>query len=191
MSIHSNPKPHCRLGLDFGDTIVTANNQAGKALKMSEDPKYLNRQEMPDAITSIARLVSIFTPQDVFIVSRCSLIGEQKIMAWLYYHNFWEQTGVLRENIRFCRERHEKGPICQKLGITHFVDDRLEVLAAMNTVRHRYRLSSVAPDADIPCVGSYYGGTIYKSETGNTEPIFNFKTWPKILGDILETFGEE
>jgi hypothetical protein len=31
--------------------------------------------------------------------------------------------------VLFCRQRHEKAAICRELGLTHFIDDRLEVLS--------------------------------------------------------------
>ena len=41
--------------------------------------------------------------------------------------------------VRFCRQRPEKRDICQELNITHFVDDRPDVLASLKgTVPHRY-----------------------------------------------------
>lgn len=33
--------------------------------------------------------------------------------------------------VRFCRERPQKAPICAELGITHFIDDRADVLEPM------------------------------------------------------------
>ncbi|MDP3770860.1 MAG: hypothetical protein Q8R16_01000, partial [bacterium] len=50
----------------------------------------------------------------------------------------YERTGIGRDHVRFCRERHEKAGICEELGITHFVDDRLEVLGNLTTVGTLY-----------------------------------------------------
>ncbi len=48
-----------------------------------------------------------------------------------------------------CRERPEKAAVCARLGITHFVDDRLDVLTPMRgTVPHLYLFG--APRAGIP-----------------------------------------
>ena len=51
-------------------------------------------------------------------------------------------------------ERRDKAPICERLGITHFVDDRLDVLAYMETVEHRYLLgpppATGLPDWAVP-----------------------------------------
>ncbi|GAA4570717.1 hypothetical protein GCM10023176_29910 [Micromonospora coerulea] len=57
---------------------------------------------------------------------------------WLAHHDFHRRTGIGPERLRFCRTRPEKGPIAARLGLTHFVDDRLEVLGYLDTVGHRY-----------------------------------------------------
>jgi hypothetical protein len=41
--------------------------------------------------------------------------------------------------VRFCRERPDKAVIAAELGLTHFVDDRVDVLEHMvGVVTHRY-----------------------------------------------------
>lgn len=177
-----------RIGFDFGDTIAQARNQSegSSKLRMSKDPDYLNRPAIPGAFESIKKLVELFGPENTFIVSRCSEAGEEKILAWLHRHSFFTATGFLGGHICFCRERHEKGPICAELGITHFVDDRLEVLCAMETVDHRYRLSSEPPDIEIPHLPSP-GFIHYNPTTGNKMPILGAKSWPELLS-YLEDF---
>jgi hypothetical protein len=46
--------------------------------------------------------------------------------------------------MHFCRARADKAPICKSLGVTHFVDDRLEVLGYLSSVPVRYLFQ---PDA--------------------------------------------
>lgn len=175
-------------GTDFGDVITAAHNQGAEKIPMSKDPNYLNRPAIPGAFESIKRLVELFGPDNAYIVSRCSKEGEQKIMSWLYYKSFWEQTGMLRTNVRFCRERREKGPICAELGITHFVDDRFECLVGMNTVPHRYRLSSEPPDIDIPNLGSLEGATLYRKAEGDGI-ILSHPEWQWIAKNIVRYFN--
>jgi hypothetical protein len=51
--------------------------------------------------------------------------------------------------VLFCRQRHEKAAICRELGLTHFIDDRLEVLShLLGTVPHLYLFRSRAGDVD-------------------------------------------
>ena len=53
---------------------------------------------------------------------------QKRSTEWLLHKNFFEATGFKRENVNYCLERHEKAGICLKLGITRFIDDRLDVL---------------------------------------------------------------
>jgi hypothetical protein len=42
------------------------------------------------------------------------------------------------DNVRFCLRRQDKAPICKKYGITHFIDDRLEILSYLTDVPHKF-----------------------------------------------------
>jgi hypothetical protein len=63
---------------------------------------------------------------------------------------FFEKSGVLKENVIFVDTRAEKAGICEKLGISFFVDDSLTVL------RHLIPLSGMKlrilynPQKDVP-----------------------------------------
>ncbi|MEN9614401.1 MAG: hypothetical protein RLZZ347_708 [Candidatus Parcubacteria bacterium] len=173
-----------RLGIDFGGVIIQNGPVCGHPDKISEDPRYLDRPAIPGAFESIAKLVRLFGPQDIFIVSRCSEAGEQKIRNWLYYKSFWEQTRMLRENIRFCRHRHEKGPICKELNIDYFVDDRFECLLGMDSVSHRYRLSNESPDVEMEHLYTRQGIPYYGKKDGPDSPIANCTHWELIREDI-------
>jgi hypothetical protein len=63
---------------------------------------------------------------------------EQKTRLWLDHHRFFEQTGVAAANVRFCRERPQKRDHALALGLTHFIDDRIDVLGHLEgAVAHR------------------------------------------------------
>ncbi|OHV58977.1 hypothetical protein BCD48_05695 [Pseudofrankia sp. BMG5.36] len=74
----------------------------------------------------------------VHVVSKCGPKIAALTRAWLAHHEFFERTGIPPANLHFVRRRPEKAPVCARLGITHFVDDRLDVLVHMTTVPHRY-----------------------------------------------------
>ncbi len=38
------------------------------------------------------------------------------------------------EHVRFCRERPQKLPICAELGITHFIDDHMEIMDVLRPI---------------------------------------------------------
>src|SRR5262249_1758008 len=67
----------------------------------------------------------------VWIVSKCGPRVQQKTRQWFEYHRFFERTGIDPANVRFCLQRPQKAVHCAELGITHFIDDRPDVLEAM------------------------------------------------------------
>jgi hypothetical protein len=118
------------LGLDYGGVIIRE-KQPGV--------EYV-REYMPDAVRVINRLRYDKIFDEIYIVSRVFEGGNIRALEWLDEHDFWA-TGVKRENYHYCYKRHEKAPICAELGITHFVDNRLEVLNYMGTVPNRFCLA--------------------------------------------------
>jgi hypothetical protein len=102
----------------------------------------------PGAFDVIHRLVALFEGR-VWIISKCGESTQRKTLAWLEHNDFYGRTGVRHGNVRFCRERWEKVVDCQELGITHMIDDRLEVHRAIrDVVPHRYLFGP--QDGDVP-----------------------------------------
>ncbi len=131
------------LGVDIGGVIIDRvreeRDTAGRG--------YSDAPPVAGAFEAIARLVARRFGDHVWLVSRCDAPDEPQILEWLTARDFFRATGVAPDRVRFCRERHEKAPICRQLGITHFVDDRLEVLGPMiGAVPHLYLLRSRATD---------------------------------------------
>lgn len=67
----------------------------------------------------------------VWLVSKAGPRIEERTRRWLAHHRFFERTAIPVENIRFCRERHQKADHCVELGLSHFIDDRQDVLQHM------------------------------------------------------------
>ena len=67
----------------------------------------------------------------VWLISKCGPRVQEKTRRWLAHHKFFERTGVHPDHLRFCLERPQKALHCAELGITHFIDDRRDVLEAM------------------------------------------------------------
>jgi hypothetical protein len=102
----------------------------------------------PGAFEVIPRLVALFQGR-VWIISKCGETTQRKTLAWLEHQDFYGRTGVPRGNVRFCRERAEKAVHCRELGITHMIDDRLDVHRAIRgVVAHRYPFGP--QDGEIP-----------------------------------------
>jgi FAD/FMN-containing dehydrogenase len=127
--------------VDFGRVI-----HGGAAEYGLEDTVFLSG-DMTEALRTPAtegafevlpRLVERFAGR-VWIISKCGERTEQKTLRWLDHHRLYERTGLPRGNVRFCRERADKAIHCAELGITHMIDDRLDVHRAIrDIVPNRY-----------------------------------------------------
>jgi hypothetical protein len=125
------------LGVDFGGVIMDHAKQSPKNLFSGSN--YLKAVPVEGVFGALARLNTGPFAANVHMVSRCGELMERKILHWLDYQGFTRLTGIPMRNLHFCRERYEKAPICGKLGVTHFIDDRLEVLGYLaDVVPNRY-----------------------------------------------------
>ena len=139
------------LGIDFGRVI-----QGGPGPDDAPDTSFLG-SGLEEAVKSpatagafevIPRLVALFEGR-VWIISKCGENTQLKTLAWLDHHDFYGRTGVPHGNVRFCRQRTEKVVHCRELGVTHMIDDRLDVHRAIrDVVPHRYLFGP--QDGEVP-----------------------------------------
>ena len=133
--------PETRLGVDIGRVIIDgANHPDGgdTAFFTGDTARLLRTPAVADVFEVLPGLVRDFGAR-VWLVSKCGERVEQRTRQWLWHHDFWARTGILAENLRFCRRRPDKAVHCAELGITHFVDDRPDVHEALaGVVAHRY-----------------------------------------------------
>ncbi len=123
------------LGVDVGGVIIDRVNDKTDTSFFGEN--YLKSKAVPEAFETLSKLMPIFGSK-IYIVSKCGWNIQQKTLRWMAHNDFHIRTGIEVEQVFFCRERREKAPICQNLKLTHFIDDRLEVLSYLQSVRHRY-----------------------------------------------------
>lgn len=108
-------KSNLVLGVDFGGVICARVKTPGES--------YLPMLNCFDVLKRFNALGWV-----IHIVSRADSDQEEIIQDWLLNSNFYTITKVMAWNVHFCQKREEKANICQKLGITDFIDDRAEVL---------------------------------------------------------------
>ena len=138
--------PSLRLGVDIGRVIIDGDGPDTSFIG-GTDADAMRVPPMAGAFAALARLRARFDGL-VWIVSKCGPRIEARSRAWLERQRFFETTGILRHNLRFCRNRRDKTPICEELGIAFFVDDRLDVLVPMaGIVAHRF-LFGVSSSSD-------------------------------------------
>jgi hypothetical protein len=121
-----------RLGVDIGRVIIAGDGPDTSFVGGSEEDA-LRAPAIAGAFEALARLRVRFDGR-VWLVSKCGARVQARTHAWLDHHRFFEETGIERAHLRFCRARHEKAPICGELRITCFIDDRLDVLDALEGI---------------------------------------------------------
>ncbi|MGK5739669.1 hypothetical protein [Micromonospora sp. URMC 103] len=123
-----------RLGVDIGGVIIEpADDDADTSFFGAH---YLRTPQVAGAFEALATLAA--DVDEVHLVSKCGEDTERRTREWLAHHGFHDRTGIPVDRLHFCRTRAAKAPIARRLGLTHFVDDRLEVLGYLETVPHRY-----------------------------------------------------
>jgi hypothetical protein len=142
------------LGLDIGNvliqpskrenTLVDTSFLGGSIQDAKLTPPYLGMFEVAP------ELVAKFSGE-VWLVSKAGPRVQEKTRAWLAHHRFFERTGIKPSRLRFCLERADKALHCAELGITHFVDDRLDVLQYLEPmVPTRVLFGPQRPGTNVP-----------------------------------------
>jgi len=138
-----------RLGIDIGRVIIEGGTKDMKDTTFVDaqgQAEYLNTPEVEGAVESITQLVEMFDG-NVWLISKCYENTQKKTRKWLAKQKFFRTTGVKDHRIIFCLERRQKVGICEDLGITHFIDDRMGCLAPMNgKVRYRFLFGPQDPE---------------------------------------------
>jgi hypothetical protein len=130
-----------RLGVDIGRVIIDGSSHpdGGDTVFFTGGRDQLVRTPaMPGVFEILPPLVDRFGGR-VWLISKCGERTERRTLTWLAHHDFEARTGIPTDHIRFCRQRADKAIHCADLGITHFVDDRPDVLVALDgVVEHRF-----------------------------------------------------
>lgn len=139
-----------RLGIDIGRVIIGGEGRGDTSFFAGDLEDSLRTPEVPGAIETITRLVQAFAGQ-VWLVSKCGPKVQQRTRHWLRDRQFWRRTGVLETNLRFCLERRDKALHCRQCKISHFIDDRTDVLRHLEgVVPHRYLFGPQKPGTGVP-----------------------------------------
>lgn len=140
-----------RLGVDIGRVIISAGTpESGEDtfLTSKSDHEAMSTPPYPGMFDAMVLLSTIFH-SNIWLVSKAGPIMRNKTIRWLHSHRFFDRTGIHPNRVYFCERREEKARICAVLGITHFIDDRLDVLEHMEgVVRYRYLFGPQIHSAD-------------------------------------------
>jgi hypothetical protein len=124
-----------RLGIDIGRVIIAGSSGQGSDTSFFEGgvENALRTPAVAGSFRVIRALVDRFDGR-VWLVSKCGPRVEDRTRQWLAHHDLYGRTGLDPAHVRFCRARPDKAIHCAELGITHFIDDRSDVLRALDGV---------------------------------------------------------
>lgn len=130
-----------KFGVDIGGiTIDRVNNTTDTSFS---GDRYLETHAVPGVFDALHVLNHRKFKGEIYFIPKCGEVVEEKTVHWLEYNQVFRRTCIDPSHIFFCRERKDKAVICKELGITHFVDDRLEVLGYLKgIVPYRFLLNS-------------------------------------------------
>ena len=146
------------LGIDIGMVLIGERNLAVGVDDPAFPAAYLAREEVDGAIDAVARLSRERFGGRVRVVSKRSPRTRPLAIRWLIDRRFFARVGIGIDDVHFCVTREGKNPICRDLGVTHFVDNRLEVLSHLATVPNRYLIN--AEDDEVERFADHLPGVI-------------------------------
>jgi hypothetical protein len=123
------------LGIDVGGVLVDRVAEGSDTSFFGDRP--METPAVEGALEAVADLVELFEYR-VHIVSKAGPKIAEFTRRWLGSRGATGDGAIPLGNVHFVRKRPEKHPICEQLGVTHFIDDRLDVLAHLATVDRRY-----------------------------------------------------
>jgi hypothetical protein len=124
------------LGVDVGGVLIDRVGEGSDTSFFGDRP--LETPAVPLAVETLAALAAGAFAFRVHLVSKAGPKISTRTRAWLEHTGFAAATGIPADHVHFVRNREDKAPVCRRLGVTHFVDDRLSVLSHLTSVEHRY-----------------------------------------------------
>lgn len=121
-----------KVGFDVGNVILQNDTDTPGVDFLERPQSYIE-----GAIETIGRIVGEVTVENAYLLSKSGAAMQQRTLDFFEETDFYGQTGIRPEHAIFCRRRDEKAPIAAELGLSHFVDDRLDILRQMTSVRFK------------------------------------------------------
>ncbi|MEM7156461.1 MAG: hypothetical protein AAF799_26655 [Myxococcota bacterium] len=132
------PGPHLAaprsVGIDIGRVLISpGDGRADTSFLSGSEADAMRTPPSPGAFDVVTALVTHFRGR-AWLVSKCGPRIQERSRRWLAHHRFFERTGMPPSQLRFCRKRGDKAPICAQLGLDAFIDDRPDVLRPMEGI---------------------------------------------------------
>jgi len=107
-------------GLDLGNCIV------GRRQKNEGSFESMPIDGMFDILPKLVKRFS-----NTYIISRVNSEQRERSLLWLEKYDFFNRTGIDKNNLYYCFERRDKALFVKALNIRIFIDDRPNVLTPM------------------------------------------------------------
>jgi len=131
------------LGVDIGRVLAIEDTDTG--VSMLTDA-WLTTPYATGSVDVLTRLNSAGPYAGrIHLVSKCGPKVEERTRIWLKETEFFARTGIDWTHLHFVRDRPEKAAVCRRLGVTHFVDDRISVLVHLDFLTARYLFAPEEP----------------------------------------------
>jgi hypothetical protein len=82
----------------------------------------------------VLRELTALTHGKVWLVSKAGPRIQGLTRRWLEHWRVYETTGLPRDHVRFCLQRRDKATHAVELRLSHFIDDRLDVLGHLRGI---------------------------------------------------------
>ena len=129
-------RPQPVLGVDIGGVIVDRIAENSDTSFFGDRP--MDTPAVDGVFEALTQLGTVFEHR-VHIISKAGPKIAALSREWLRIHGVFEPPiDISESNVWFVNKRPDKAPICARLGVTHFVDDRPDVLQHLANVPHRY-----------------------------------------------------
>lgn len=161
-----------KIGIDIGRVIIASDTDSSNSFF---GDGYLNTPSVSHSLESIKKIVDILSPQNVFLVSKCSTKTEKRTKEWLLFNSFFVETRIHDSNLIFCRKRSEKYQICLDNKINIFIDDRYSVLQCFSSFFQLFLFDPLDDEFD------KYSHSTEKSRS-NIELVYS---WGQVLKHFL------
>lgn len=131
-----------RLGIDLGNVIID-HIAFGTTRQYVQHGGYLEIPPVEGALESLVKFLRQGNVERVAIIYNATDVADQKIFGW--FMHWLPQEVINSPKFTFLRSMggRDKTCDCKRLKITHFIDDRVEVLNRLHgTVPHLFLINA-------------------------------------------------
>lgn len=159
------------LGVDIGGVLVDRVAEHSDTSFFGDRP--METPIVPGAFEALSGLAGGPFEYRVHLVSKAGPRIAETSRQWLAHTGFFPATGLSPGCLNFVRRRPDKAEVCERLGITHFIDDRVDVLGHLGMVPHRFLFTGGLGDNSAP--------------TSIPADVIVAETWPILVSRLLLT----